>query len=120
MPNHFTELTWLRIMLRMVVVEEKSHPKPLKHCVMQPCQEERHAVLLGRMPAHSGASFMAASSTAVAPSVGASLISASTFASFAQLLKLPTCPSGKPCDDVFLNFIATAASPQNVCKSRFA
>lgn len=42
-------------------------------------------------PPHSGASFMVPISSAVAASVGASLLSASALARLAQLAKLPIC-----------------------------
>ena len=48
-----------------------------------------------RVPPHSGAAFMVPHSRNVAPSVGASLISASAVARLAQLVKLPTCQCGQ-------------------------
>ena len=48
-----------------------------------------------RVPPHSGAAFMVPHSSSVAPSVGASLISASAVARLAQLVKLPTYQCGQ-------------------------
>ena len=52
---------------------------------------QRHEACGRGKPPHSGASFMVPISSAVAASVGASLLSASTLARLAQLAKLPIC-----------------------------
>ena len=57
------------------------------------CRQEtqRRGARGGGAPPHSGASFMVPISSAVAASVGASLLSASRVARLAQLAKLPIC-----------------------------